>query len=171
MVVVVVVVVPRAVKLSDKDCCLRHARDRHALIGVSTRSSSEYCTMVHVSLARSTLYSHRRPGQQKHQRRIPHMQRDDGRGRVPIVVHRRRRRQIVSRALQSRAVDAFTTMVCLPKVLVTPYGTHVRTCTVGVCCPVFAPSFNWLPCILPKHTWFSVHMCALFQSESCDITL
>jgi hypothetical protein len=19
----------------------------------------------------------------------------------------------------------------------------------------------WLPCILPKHTWFSVHMCAL----------
>ncbi len=27
-----------------------------------------------------------------------------------------------------------------------------------------------LPCILPKHTWFSVHMCALFQSESCDIT-
>ncbi len=24
-------------------------------------------------------------------------------------------------------------------------------------------------CILPKHTWFSVHMCALFQSESCDM--
>jgi hypothetical protein len=22
-----------------------------------------------------------------------------------------------------------------------------------------------------KHTWFSVHMCALFRSESCDITL
>ncbi len=43
--------------------------------------------------------------------------------------------------------------------------------SVGVCCPAFAPSLNWLPCILPKHTWFSVHMCALFQSESCDITL
>jgi hypothetical protein len=26
-----------------------------------------------------------------------------------------------------------------------------------------------LPCILPKHTWFSVHS-ALFQSESCEIT-
>ncbi len=23
----------------------------------------------------------------------------------------------------------------------------------------------------PKNTWFSVHMCSLFQSESCDITL
>jgi hypothetical protein len=42
---------------------------------------------------------------------------------------------------------------------------------IGVCCPAFAHSLNWLPCILPKHTWFSVHMCALFQSESCDITL
>ncbi len=26
-------------------------------------------------------------------------------------------------------------------------------------------------CVLPKHPWFSVHMCALFQSESCDTTL
>jgi hypothetical protein len=64
------------------------------------------------------------------------------------------------------------------------YGTryvHVRTCdlTLQVRTRVrkyvrtycaFAPSLNWLPCILPKHTWFSVHMCALFQSESCDIT-
>jgi hypothetical protein len=40
-----------------------------------------------------------------------------------------------------------------------------------VCCPAIAPSLNWLPSILPKHTWFSGHMCALFQSESCDITL
>jgi hypothetical protein len=41
--------------------------------------------------------------------------------------------------------------------------THVRTCedgseSVGVCCPAFAPCLNWLPCILPKHLWFSVHM-------------
>jgi hypothetical protein len=43
--------------------------------------------------------------------------------------------------------------------------------SVGRCCPAFAPSLNWLPCMLPKHTWFSVHVCALFQSESCDITL
>ncbi len=29
----------------------------------------------------------------------------------------------------------------------------------------FAASLNWLPCcILQKHTWFSVCMCALFQS-------
>ncbi len=51
-------------------------------------------------------------------------------------------------------------------------GSGVRAVaseSVGVCCPAFAPSLNWLPCILPKHTWFSVHMCALFQSE--DITL
>ncbi len=40
--------------------------------------------------------------------------------------------------------------------------------SVGVCCPAFAPSLNWLPRIPPKHTWFSVQMCALFQSESCD---
>jgi hypothetical protein len=37
--------------------------------------------------------------------------------------------------------------------------------------PCIRPSLNLLPCILPKHTWFSVHMCALFQSERCDITL
>ncbi len=24
--------------------------------------------------------------------------------------------------------------------------------SVGVCCPAFAPSLNWLPCILPQHT-------------------
>jgi hypothetical protein len=41
---------------------------------------------------------------------------------------------------------------------------------VGVCSPAFAPSLKWLPCILPKHTWLPMHMCALFQSESCDIT-
>jgi hypothetical protein len=53
-----------------------------------------------------------------------------------------------------------------------PVHVYVRE-SVGVCCPAFAPSLNWLPCILPKHTWFSVHMhmCALFQSGSCDITL
>ncbi len=45
---------------------------------------------------------------------------------------------------------------------------YVRTSTNWYV-PVYAPSLNWLPCILPKHTWFSVHMCALFQSESCDI--
>ncbi len=49
-----------------------------------------------------------------------------------------------------------------------PWDTYAYTCTsqsrqwceggsesVGVSCPAFAPSLNWLPCILPKHTWFS----------------
>jgi hypothetical protein len=39
-------------------------------------------------------------------------------------------------------------------------------------CPAFAPSLNWLPCILPQtHVVLSAHMsvCALCHSESCDI--
>jgi hypothetical protein len=42
--------------------------------------------------------------------------------------------------------------------------------SVGRC---VLPSLSQLAavCIRPKHTWFSVHTCALFQSESCDITL
>jgi hypothetical protein len=43
--------------------------------------------------------------------------------------------------------------------------THVQ-CR---CVALHSLPLSWLPCILPKHTWFSVHMCALFQSESCDI--
>ncbi len=39
-----------------------------------------------------------------------------------------------------------------------------------VCIRTFAPSLNWLMCILPEHTWFSVPMRVLFQPESCDIT-
>jgi hypothetical protein len=30
---------------------------------------------------------------------------------------------------------------------------------------LYAPSLKWLPCILAKHTWFSVHMCALFNQK------
>jgi hypothetical protein len=48
------------------------------------------------------------------------------------------------------------------RTMVHVYYTRVRT---------YVRTLNWLPCILPKHTWFSVHMCALFQSQSCDITL
>jgi hypothetical protein len=29
---------------------------------------------------------------------------------------------------------------------------------VGVVCPAVAPSLKWLPCTLPKHRCFSVHM-------------
>jgi hypothetical protein len=36
---------------------------------------------------------------------------------------------------------------------------------VGVYGPSFATSLNWLPCVLPKHTWFSVHMCALSNQK------
>ncbi len=45
---------------------------------------------------------------------------------------------------------------------------HVRTCTYTCTMRVRT---RVRTCILPKHTWFSVHMCALFQSESCDKTL
>ncbi len=31
--------------------------------------------------------------------------------------------------------------------------------SVGVCCPAFAPSLNWLPCILPKHMVLGAHVC------------
>jgi hypothetical protein len=52
-----------------------------------------------------------------------------------------------------------------PKTLRFPHCLNGGSESVGVCCPAFAPSFNWLPCILSKHTWCSVHKCALFQSE------
>jgi hypothetical protein len=50
------------------------------------------------------------------------------------------------------------------------YQWYKCTCH-GTTCPSFAPSLNWLPCILPEHTWFSAHMCALFQSVRFDMTL
>ncbi len=42
----------------------------------------------------------------------------------------------------------------------------VRECRCVLPCIRSLSHFNWLPCIPPKHAWFSVHMCALFQSES-----
>ncbi len=52
------------------------------------------------------------------------------------------------------------TNLLVPWYTCTYVRTYVRTYeSVGVCCPAFAPSLNWLPCILPKHAWFSVHMC------------
>jgi hypothetical protein len=32
-------------------------------------------------------------------------------------------------------------------------GSEGGSESVGVCCPAFAPSLNWLPCILPKHAF------------------
>jgi hypothetical protein len=37
--------------------------------------------------------------------------------------------------------------------------------SAGACCLAFAPSLNWLPCILPKPTWFSVHICVPFSNH------
>jgi hypothetical protein len=53
---------------------------------------------------------------------------------------------------------------------VCPYpqiGDAVRSCCTKV--HHLDPSSTGCPYILPKHIRFSVHMCALFQSESCDV--
>jgi hypothetical protein len=66
-------------------------------------------------------------------------------------------------------IEAYMLAVAIPAVDLA-VGCEGGSECVGVCCLAFAPSLTWLPCILPKHKWFSVHMCALFQSERSDIT-
>ncbi len=45
--------------------------------------------------------------------------------------------------------------------------THDATVFIAKACH----TYHYLVVRTYEHTWFSVHMCALFQSESCDITL
>ncbi len=61
------------------------------------------------------------------------------------------------------------TCVCVYRCCGGPAWCEGGSESVDVCCPAIAPSLNWQSCILTKHTWFSVHMCTLSQSGSCDI--
>jgi hypothetical protein len=50
----------------------------------------------------------------------------------------------------------------------TCYTCAVRTYYHGTY-HVYVHVYCYVPYVV--HTWFSVHMCALFQSESCDIII
>jgi hypothetical protein len=73
-----------------------------------------------------------------------------------------------------------TTQIPLPLVVSTHVCTMVPWCGIQTGTKVYdrcssiskTTRTHALRCnggILPKHMWFSVHTCALFQSESCDI--